>query len=155
MKRKRLIIVLTILNVLLCITSIICLVGTCRNNEAINTTERNYTYREDDGKVIFSLESGEVTMRFGKNSVKIEESYRFADRESEFVIVLFIRGYAAEKGYEILRANTELYGELRLHNFLYALGYERKRTGDCDLDYAADARWYVNAASTIIGRTGI
>lgn len=155
MKRKRLFILLTILNVLLGIASVFCFVGTCRNNRAINTAERDYTYREEGGVVILSFENGEVTMRFGTDSVEIEESYRFAGRERKFAIVLFIRKFAAQKGYEIERDNTELYGELRLHNLLYAFGYAREQTKYCNLDYTSDRRWYVNAASKIIGWTGI
>lgn len=43
------VIVLTVLNVLLLIGSIVCTVLTYRNNKIINSTETTFVYREEDG----------------------------------------------------------------------------------------------------------
>lgn len=153
--RKRSIIILTITNLILLLMSTACFVGTSINNKVINSVQQEFTYREEQGKVVLMIKDDEeVVIRFGKNSAKIMDSYTFIDRESEFAIVLFIKEYAFENGYSVVRDVTELYGELRLHNILYSLGVQASHTKDCDLDYAADARWYVNAASKVIGWSG-
>jgi len=154
--RKRSIIILTIINLILLVISAACFVGTSRNNKIINSAQREFTYRDEHGEVVFRLKDGEeVTIRFGENSAKIMESYRFNDRKAAIEIVFFIKEYALQNGYSVVRDITELYGELRLHNVLYVLGYKKLHTKDCDLDYVADSRWYVNAASKIIGWSGI
>lgn len=154
--RKRSIIVATIINLILLMISAACFVGTSINNKAINSAQQEFTYREEKGKVVLLLKDNEeVTIHFGMNSAKIMESYAFTGRKAKLEIVLFIKEYALQHGYGIVRDVTELYGELRLHNILYALGYKERHTEDCDLDYAADARWYVNTASKVIGWIGI
>lgn len=150
------VIVLTVLNVLLLIGSIVCTALTYRNNKIINSTETTFTYSEEDGGVLLTLQNKEeIRLQFESDSVKIIQSYRHSSTETIFQTVQFVRFYAQRKGYEIERDVTEMYGEIRLHNTLYNLGYKRKRTGDCDLDYTADRRWYVNALSKLIGWTGI
>ena len=47
--KRVMIIVLTVLNVLLLIGSIVCTVLTYRNNKIINSTETTFTYREESG----------------------------------------------------------------------------------------------------------
>ena len=150
------VIVLTVLNVLLLIGSIVCTALTYRNNKIINSTETTFTYSEEDVGVLLTLQNKEeIRLQFESDSVKIIQSYRHSSSETIFQTVQFVRFYAQRKGYEIERDVTEMYGEIRLHNTLYNLGYKRKRTGDCDLDYTADRRWYVNAASKIIGWAGL
>lgn len=154
--RRTMVIVLTVLNVLLLIGSIVCTALTYRNNKIINSTETTFTYSEEDGGVLLTLQNKEeIRLQFESDSVKIIQSYRHSSTETIFQTVQFVRFYAQRKGYEIERDVTEMYGEIRLHNTLYNLGYKRKRTGDCDLDYTADRRWYVNALSKLIGWTGI
>ena len=97
----------------------------------------------------------EIRLQFESDSVKIIQSFKHSSTETIFQITQFVRYYAQGKGYEIERDVTEMYGEIRLHNTLYNLGYKRDKTGDCDLDYAADRRWYVNAASKLIGWIGL
>ena len=97
----------------------------------------------------------EIRLQFESESVKIIQSYKHNDTETIFQTVQFVRFYAQGKGYEIERDVTEMYGEIRLHNILYNFGYKRERTGDCDLDYAADRRWYVNVLSKLIGWIGL
>lgn len=150
------VIVLTVLNVLLLIGSIVCTVLTYSNNKIINSTETTFVYREEDGGVLLTLQNQEeIRLQFESESVKIIQSYKHNDTETIFQTVQFVRFYAQGKGYEIERDVTEMYGEIRLHNILYNFGYKRERTGDCDLDYAADRRWYVNAASKLIGWIGL
>ena len=154
--KRVMIIVLTVLNVLLLIGSIVCTVLTYRNNKIINSTETTFVYREEDGGVLLTLQNQEeIRLQFESESVKIIQSYKHNDTETIFQTVQFVRFYAQGKGYEIERDVTEMYGEIRLHNILYNFGYRRERTGDCDLDYAADRRWYVNAASKLIGWIGM
>ena len=154
--KRVMIIVLTVLNVLLLIGSIVCTVLTYRNNKIINSTETTFVYREEDGGVLLTLQNQEeIRLQFESESVKIIQSYKHNDTETIFQTVQFVRFYAQGKGYEIERDVTEMYGEIRLHNILYNFGYKRERTGDCDLDYAADRRWYVNAASKLIGWIGM
>lgn len=150
------VIVLTVLNVLLLIVSIVCTALTYRNNKIINSTEQTFAYREESGGVLLNLQNQEeIRLQFESESVKIIQSYKHNGTETIFQTVQFVRFYAQGKGYEIERDVTEMYGEIRLHNILYDLGYKRERTADCDLDYAADRRWYVNAASKFIGWIGI
>ena len=154
--KRAMIIVLTVLNVLLLIGSIVCTVLTYRNNKIINSTETTFTYREESGGVLLTLQNQEeIRLQFEGDSVKIIQSYKHNGTETIFQTVQFVRFYAQGKGYEIEREVTEMYGEIRLHNILYNFGYKRERTGDCDLDYAADRRWYVNAASKFIGWIGL
>ena len=69
--------------------------------------------------------------------------------------MLFIRFYAEKNGYEVLKSNTQIIGEYRLHNILYTFGYKRAQTSDADIDLVRDGRWYVNAVSTVFGWIGI
>ena len=150
------VIVLTVLNVLLFIGSIVCTALTYRNNKIINSTEQTFAYREKGGGVLLTLQNQEeIRLQFESDSVKIIQSYKHNGTEAIFQTVQFVRFYAQRKGYEIERDVTEMYGEIRLHNILYNFGYKRERTGDCDLDYIADKRWYVNAASKVIGWVGL
>lgn len=154
--KRVVVIVLTVLNVLLFIGSIICTALTYTNNKIINSTDQTFVYREESGGVLLTLQSQEgIRLQFESESVKIIQSYKHNGTETIFQTVQFVRFYAQGKGYEIERDITEMYGEVRLHNIAYKLGYKRERTGDCDLDYAADRRWYVNAASKLIGWIGM
>lgn len=147
---------LIVLNVLLLTGCIVCAVLACRNNKIINSIGLNFTYREEGKDVYLTLSDGqEIVLQFGDESVKMVCSYEHGTVDEIFQTVQFVRLYAIGKGYEIEREVTEMYGEIRLHNILYNLGYKREQTGDCDLDYIADRRWYVNAASKLIGWMGL
>lgn len=149
-------VVLTAINILLFIGSIFSLIGTSKNNKIINSFCRDFNYREEGkGEILLTLRSGkEMNLRFEKSSVKVVGAYGASGREESLYIVKFIYVYAEENDYEIPRAKTEMYGEYRLHNILYGLGYKRGQTADSDLDYEKDKRWYVNAVSKILGFTG-
>ena len=148
-------IVLTVINIIIFIMSVICLIGTARNNKKINDVAENFVYEEENGNVSLRLKNGkEVTIRFNEKSARVYDGYTANGKAESIEIVSFIRWYAEQKGYEISQAYTEMYGEYRLHNALYWLGYKRKQTGDSDLDYGKDKRWYVNSISRIIGRSG-
>ena len=88
-------------------------------------------------------------MRFGKNAVTIYESHRH--KSAVYEITAFICAYGEENGSEVPRKEREIAGELKLHNLLYTVGYERGRTEDADVEYTADTRWYVNVASVVLG----
>ena len=148
-------IVLTIINIIIFIMSVICLIGTARNNKKINEVAENFVYEEENGNVSLRLKNGkEVTIRFNEKSARVYDGYTANGKRESIEIVSFVRWYAEQKGCEVSQAYTEMYGEYRLHNALYRLGYKRKQTGDSDLDYEKDKRWYVSAASKIIGRSG-
>lgn len=144
-----------IINIIIFIMSVICLIGTARNNKKINDVAENFVYEEENGNVSLRLKNGkEVTIRFNEKSARVYDGYTANGKRESIEIVSFVRWYVEQKGYEVSQAYTEMYGEYRLHNALYRLGYKRKQTGDSDLDYEKDKRWYVSAASKIIGRSG-
>lgn len=149
-------IALTVFNILVGIIGIVGWVNTAENNRAINAIGTNFTYYDDSSAVQLKLNNCEtVTLRFGENSVRVEQSFLWNGKEQIMEIIMFIRNYAQAHGYKIERAVTDLYGEYKLHNFLYAMGYKRESTGSCDLDYISDRRWYVNLVSKIWGLVGI
>ena len=148
-------IVLTVINIIIFVMSVMSLIGTARNNKKINDVAENFVYEEENGNVSLRLKNGkEVTIRFNEKSARVYDGYTANGKAESIEIVSFIRWYAEQKGYEISQAYTEMYGEYRLHNALYRLGYKRKQTGNSDLDYEKDKRWYVNVISKIIGRSG-
>mgnify|MGYP007005445186 CR=1 FL=1 len=122
--------VLAVFNVVLLCVSIFCMIRTHRNNQKINQAERAFQYSETSDKVVLTLTNGQkVELVFGKTAVRIIESYRYTESISE--ILLFVREYGSKHG------------------------YKRAQTGDLDWDYGVDPRWYVNAASRILGRCGV
>ena len=135
--------------------SVTCLIGTAKNNKKINDIAENFVYEEENGNVSLTLKSGkEIAIRFSEKSARVYDGYTANGKVESIEIVSFIRWYAEQKDYEISQSYTEMYGEYRLHNALYRLGYKRKQASDSDLDYEKDKRWYVNAVSKIIGRSG-
>ena len=149
---KRSITVLTIINVVMLVLSILCLIGTSINNKIVNSVDLNFKYREENGKTVLELEEKEVVLQFGKESVRIVNSHVIENKETQLQTVLFIRKYLSE---QTQRQTTDLLGEFRLHNALYRLGIKRDQTGESDLDYIKDKRWYVDVVSKILGFTGI
>lgn len=146
---------LVILNILLFVGSLLCLLQTHRNNERINAIFPTFYYI-DVSTASVPLQSGKsVDLHFCENNVEIADSYECRSIEDCYAVVLAIKGYAESHGIEIVRSNTDLVGELRLHNFLYQIGYKQNETGTADLEYICDRRWYVNVASRMIGWTGL
>ena len=148
-------IVLTVINIIIFIMSVMSLIGTAKNNKKINEVAENFVYGEENGNVSLTLTSGKkIRIRFNEKSARVYDGYTANGKAESIEIVSFIRWYAEQKDYEISQAYTEMYWEYRLHNALYWLGYKRKQTGDSELDYGKDKRWYVNNISRIIGRSG-
>ena len=122
----------------------------CQSAWELENTPQDFDYTEADGEVNLTLTNGEVVrMQFGENSVKVYDAYRH--KSAVYEIVVFICAYGKENGSEVHRKKKELAGELKLHNLLYTVGYERGRTKDADVEYTADSRWYVNLASAVLG----
>ena len=143
------------LNILIFLASLLCLLQTNRNNERINEIFPSFYYIEDSTASV-CLPSGEnVNLLFRENNVEIAESYNCKSIEDCYAVVFTIKAYAREHGIEIYRPNTDMVGELRLHNLLYKSGYKQNETGDTDMEYICDRRWYVNVASRMIGWMGI
>lgn len=157
MKRERLILVLTVANVLLLIASVCCLIWTAKNNQIFNSIDKDFSYEEyENGKVVLTFKNNKtITFTFGNKSVKVVNSYQATSKEESISVALFIRYYTRLNGIETARSNTDFTGEYRLHNCLYKLGYKRKQTQNADIEYVKDRRWYVNVASTFIGWIGI
>ena len=139
-------ITLIILSLLLCIK-------TAADKREINKYKQGqFSYADfGNGIVELTMASGEVVrLCFDKNSVKAERSYKVKDRAEQVYLIAFVYFYGRETDIRIERSVTDMLGELRLHNALYAVGYKRKNTADADLDYDRDRRWYVNFISKII-----
>lgn len=156
MKKRRSLIVLTVVNILILIMSIYCLIRTTRNCKFINSNASEFVYEEyENGKVILTLEEEKrITLQFGNSSVKVVQSYQATSREESISVMLFIRYYTRQKGLKVHRSNTQILGEYRLHNLLYTVGYKRAHTGDADIDLVKDKRWYVNVLSSVWGWIG-
>ena len=156
MKKRRSLIVLTIVNILILIMSIYCLIRTTQNCKFINSNASEFVYEEyENGKVILTLEEEKrITLQFGNSSVKVVQSYQATSREESIFVMLFIRYYTRQKGLKVHRSNTQILGEYRLHNLLYTVGYKRAHTGDADIDLVKDKRWYVNVLSSVWGWIG-
>lgn len=150
-------IILTIINVFILILSLVGFFGTRKNVQAFNHTDDAFEYEESEkGRVELSLNKGKrVTIIFNETNAEIESAYRFDDREEIIKIIRFIRYYCDLIGVEVNRENSNLWGEYRLHTALYKVGFKRSQTGDANLDYESDKRWYVNALGSVIGWLGL
>ena len=74
--KRAMAIVLSVLNMLFFIVSIVCTALTYRNNQIINSADRTFAYREENGEVLLVLQGAEeVRLRFDERSVKIVQSY--------------------------------------------------------------------------------
>ena len=141
------------INVILFLLSLFFLIKTATDKKEINRYYgEKFSYTETaGGEVELEMSDGEtVRLRFDKEAVKAEQSYRVKDRAGQIYLTAFIYSYAQEKEIHIERKFTDMPGELRLHNALYAVGYKREQTTDADLDFTSDKRWYVNFISKII-----
>ena len=140
------------INVILFLLLLFFLIKTATDKKEINRYYgEKFSYTETaGGEVELEMSDGEtVRLRFDKEVVKAEQSYRVKDRAGQIYLTAFIYSYAQEKEIHIERKFTDMLGELRLHNALYAVGYKREQTADADLDFTSDKRWYVNFISTI------
>ena len=146
---------LWIFHILLFLGSLACLLQTNHNFERVNEIVPSIYYIEGSTASV-QLPSGKnVDLHFRENNVEVSNSYVCNNIKDCYAVVLAIKSYAQSSGFEIVRSNTDLVGELRLHNFLYRIGYKQNETGNADLEYICDRRWYVNVASRVIGWTGL
>lgn len=155
--KRRWFVVLIVINLLLALLSALCLVGTCLNNRSINVaTQIEYRTINSEDNVCLNVDGeNTVVLHLGADSVRITDSYKVTDGGAMLSVVCFVEDYVWETRGIQTRPKTELYGEFRLHNLLYRFGIEREHTAELDLDYIADERWYMNAASKIIGWCGL
>ena len=144
-----------IISVVLCLLSLAFFLLTDRNVKLINDIKPSFYYMDTSNAGILLPSEQSVHLKFRNNHVKIKDSFQYQSIEDCYTIVMAIKKSANESGIEITRSNTDLVGELRLHNFLYNMGYKQTDTRDADLEYIKDRRWYVNEASRLIGWMGI
>lgn len=116
------------------------------------TSNGTYTFTEiAEGEVQISAAGEEITsICISSTAAKIIDSYKL-NRTGISETISYLLTYCKNKGYTVSRTNSALCGEVFLHNTLYKVGYKRGSTKDCDLDFIADRRWYVNLASILIG----
>jgi hypothetical protein len=145
---------LLILSSILFLISLLFFLLTNRNVKILNDMNPSYYYKERSS-VSVMLPSDEIAvLYFRNNHAKIKNSYRYDTISDCYAMVMAIQSYARQHDIEITRSLTEMVGELRLHNFLYEIGYKTDETGDADLEYIQDRRWYVNVASKMVGWMG-
>lgn len=150
--KKRWVIFFIVLNAAILSVSVFCLVLTGRNVHLFNQDPDVSIHEEGDAYVMTATSGREYKLSLNNGGVKVIGSFK-ATRE-DCIDIIHALDSIVPKGV-FMRSNSDLFGELRLHNFLYALGIARENTRDCDLDYICDKRWYVEATSKLIGWTGI
>ena len=146
---------LLIFHILLFLGSLVCLLQTNYNFKRINEFIPSFYYIEGSTASVQLPSRQTVDLHFREYNVEVSDSYVCNNIKDYYAVVLAIKSYAQSNGIEIVRSNTDLVGELRLHNFLYRIGYKQTETEDADLEYICDRRWYVNVASRVIGWTGL
>ena len=148
---------LTVFNVVLFILSLLGYFGTKENVKIFNSTDNAFDYVETEkGRVELALDKGRsVTIVFHKTNAEVMGAYRYDDRPDIVRIIRFIRYYCEENSVEIMRTNSDLWGEMRLHTILYFAGYKRAQTENANIEYEDDERWYVNAVGSVLGWLGI
>lgn len=83
-----------------------------------------------------------------ENSYAVSKKYFnkvLADREWE----AYEHNFESEIGVFRNRSQFSMKMEWAVHNFCYAIGYERERTKDVDLDYPQ--KWYVRIGYAVVG----
>ena len=144
-----------ILSGILCLIALTFFLLTERNVRILNDADPSYYYKERSAVSVHLPSEKTVDLIFRDNHTKVKSSYEFESIAECYSIVLAVKAYAMRNEIEITRSTTEMVGELRLHNFLYEIGYKPNETGDSDLEYIRDRRWYVNVASRLIGWAGL
>ena len=115
---------LLIFHILLFLGSLACLLQTNRNIEQINAINSSFYYIEGSTASVKLPSEQMVDLHFREKNVEVSDSYVCNNIGDCYAIVLAIKSYAQSNGIEIVRSNTDLVGELRLHNFLYRIGYK-------------------------------
>lgn len=148
-------IVLTIIHLIVLAVSIFGFIGTKKNLQLFNQTDDAFEYEESGkGRVELALNKGQrVTIIFNETNAEVVGAYQY-ERPDVVRIIRFIRYYCDTHNVEVKRTNSDLWGEYRLHTALYKVGYKRSQTGDANLDYDSDKRWYVNVLGSVIGWLG-
>ena len=155
-KQKGVIGVITLVNALFLLISLLCWTGTYLRNKALNEYGQGYSYQQQGNIVVLDLgDETNVELRFGKSCVKIVDAYRVSTLKDQAQVILFIQDYLHNQDKSLSRKITDCVGEYRLHCKLYQCGYEVARTKDVDLEYERDMRWYVNVCSRLLGFTGL
>ena len=157
MKAKKIKIILTVINAIILIVCIISFFETSKNLRIFNSADDTFDYEEKKDKEVDLTLSQEkrVTIVFHETNAEIKEAYRFTEKQELVKIIRFIRYYCKSRGLKITRSNSDLWGECRIHTILYAIGYKRTQTGNANIDFKKDERWYVNAIGSILGWIGI
>ena len=154
MKRNSLII-LAAINLLLLFAAIFCMARTYGNNKRINDVSVEFSYTETEGKVILDLTSGKsATLKFGNYAVCVYDCYLF-DFVDSAELLLFVKHYGKENGYNFSRDNTEMLGEFTLHKTAYNMKIRQEQSKNLDWDYGQDKRQIVNVLSKAIGFIGL
>ena len=155
-KQRGVIGVITLVNALFLLISLLCWTGTYLRNKALNEYGQGYSYQQQGKIVVLYLgEDVRVELQFGENSVKITNAYCVSTIKDQTRVILFIQQYLDKQNRPLMRTVTDCLGEYRLHCKLYKWGYEEERTKDVDLEYERDTRWYVNVCSRLLGFTGL
>lgn len=143
-----------LINLFLLAVSLICLWRSQQNVRYINSIQSDWQGTNIEEAVTeLHLPSGNtIHLRYSNIGVKVIQSDLCNDRLDCFYTVLTIRN---ESETDFQQSTTDLYGELRLHQILYRIGYRVDATADADLEYAGDRRWYVRAASKVLGWLGV
>ena len=82
------------------------------------------------------------------NNINIKDSYK-VKKKSEMKDILYAIQHNHSGCPVFKRSYNALLSEWKTHNRLYALGFQRARTKDVDLNYPI--KWYVQLAYYIIG----
>lgn len=148
--------VVIIINLIICLISLISLFFTTKNLKTINSINDKFEYiRIEENRVALNVKEKAVVMAFNERSVEVFNSYKITEREDQLRIVLFIKHYAEKNGIEITRSNEDIMGEFRLHNYANALGINEESSKDVDIDYIKDERVIVSVFSKLLGVVGI
>ena len=99
------------INVILFLLSLFFLIKTATDKKEINRYYgEKFSYTETaGGEVELEMSDGEtVRLRFDKEAVKAEQSYRVKDRAGQIYLTTFIYSYAREKEIHIERKFTDM-----------------------------------------------
>ena len=107
---------------------------------AIAESEVEDEYTEDEAEAAIEEITGEDTVTFGDNSVRIEDSYNIHSRYDRIKVSKIIKNTVDEKGNRLTNRTTYgLSAEWAGHNIMYNTGSERTdSTQHVDLDYVFD-----------------
>ena len=123
-----------VFNILLFLLSLFCLYQTSERVDYLNEKNMLSLFMDDSVGCVTVPSENRVSFVFTENSVIVYDSFLCKTQEDCMEVVFAIREVARSNGISIPRSNSDLIGELRLHNILYELGYRTDRTKDTDLE---------------------